>query len=77
MWSKELLERTRNEAYEGAMMKRGGFSDDSFGMIQKRDSEGITIVAVEMKSYMPVPTSRVIAQYKDVEEMIAAGWVID
>ena len=77
MWSKELLERTRKDAYEGAMMKRGGFSDDSFGMIQSRSSEGITIVAVEIKSYMPVPTSRVIAQYKDVEEMIAAGWAID
>ena len=46
-------------------------------MIKSRGSDGIKIVAVELKDFMPVPTDKVIAQYKNIEEMIADGWVID
>lgn len=74
MWSEKLIELTKDEAYEGSMMKK---SNVKFGMIKRRGSDGIKIVAVELKDFMPVPTDKVIAQYKDIDEMISDGWVID
>lgn len=74
MWSEKLIELTRTKACSGSMMKK---SNGKFGMIKSRGSDGIKIVAVEMKDFMPVPTDKVIAQYKNIDEMIADGWVID
>lgn len=74
MWGEKLIELTKDEAYEGAMMKS---SAGKFGMIKSRGVESIEIVAVELKDFMPVPTDKVIAQYKNIDEMIADGWVID
>lgn len=73
-WSDSLIEKTRSEAYPGAMMKR--LNGDS-GMMSKRDADGIKIVGVRCENYMPVPTDEVIAEYKSMNEMIAAGWAID
>lgn len=74
MWSEKLIELTRTKACSGSMMKK---SNGKFGMIKSRGSDGIKIVAVELKGFMPVPTDKVIAQYKNIDEMIADGWVID
>lgn len=74
MWRKELIELTRKQAYPGTMMKS---SAGKFGMIKSRGVESIEIVAVELKDFMPVPTDKVIASYKNIEEIIADGWVID
>ena len=71
MWSEKLIELTKDEAYEGSMMKK---SNRKFGMIKSR---GVESVAVELKDFMPVPTDKVIAQYKNIDEMISDGWVID
>lgn len=60
MWGEKLIELTKDEAYEGSMMKK---SNGKFGMIKSRGSDGIKIVAVELKDFMPVPTDKVIAQY--------------
>ena len=74
MWSEELIELTKDEAYDGSMMKK---SNGKFGMIKSRGPDGIEIVSVELKNYFPSPTDKVIASYKNIEEMIADGWVID
>lgn len=77
MWGEKLIELTKDEAYEayeGSMMKK---SNGKFGMIKSRGLDGIKIVAVELKDFMPVPTDKVIAQYKNIDEMISDGWVID
>lgn len=74
MWSEKLIELTKDEVYEGSMMKK---SNGKFGMIKSRGLDGIKIVAVELKDFMPVPTDKVIASYKNIDEMIADGWVID
>lgn len=74
MWDEKLIELTRTKACSGSMMKK---SNGKFGMIKSRDSDGIKIVAVEMKDFMPAPTDKVIAQYKNIDEMISDGWVID
>lgn len=74
MWSEKLIELTRTKACSGSMMKK---SNGKFGMIKSRGSDGIKIVAVEMKDFMPVPTDKMIASYKNIDEMIADGWVID
>jgi len=74
MWGEKLIELTKDEAYEGSMMKK---SKGKFGMIKSRGVESIEIVAVELKDFMPVPTDKVIAQYKNIDEMISDGWVID
>ena len=74
MWSEKLIELTRTKACSGSMMKK---SNGKFGMIKSRGSDGIKIVAVELKDFMPVPTDKVITQYKNIDEMIADGWVID
>ena len=52
-------------------------SNGKFGMIKSRGSDGIKIVAVELKDFMPVPTDKVIGSYKNIDEMISDGWVID
>lgn len=74
MWGEKLIELTKDEAYEGSMMKK---SNEKFGMIKSRGVESIEIVAVELKGFMPSPTDKVIASYKNIEEMISDGWVID
>lgn len=74
MWGEKLIELTKDEAYEGSTMKK---SNGKFGMIKSRGVESIEIVAVELKDFMPVPTGKVIAQYKNIDEMISDGWVID
>ena len=74
MWSEKLIELTRTKACSGSMMKK---SNGKFGMIKRRGSDGIKIVAVELKDFMPVPTDKVIASYKNIDEMISDGWVID
>ena len=74
MWSEKLIELTRTKACSGSMMKK---SNGKFGMIKSRDSDGIEIVAVELKDFMPVPTDKMIASYKNIDEMISDGWVID
>jgi len=74
MWEEKLIELTKDEAYEGSMMKK---SNGKFGMIKSRGVESIEIVAVELKDFIPVPTDKVIAQYKNIDEMISDGWVID
>ena len=52
-------------------------SNGKFGMIKSCGVESIEIVAVELKDFMPVPTDKMIAQYKNIDEMISDGWVID
>ena len=74
MWSEKLIELTRTKACSGSMMKK---SNGKFGLIKSRGSDGIKIVAVEMKDFMPVPIDKVIASYKNIDEMISDGWVID
>lgn len=74
MWSEKLIELTKDEAYEGSMMKKFG---GKFGMIKSRGPDGIEIVSVELKNWFPAPTDKVIAQYKNIDEMISDGWVID
>lgn len=74
MWGEKLIELTKDEAYEGSMMKK---SNGKFGMIKSRGVESIEIVAVELKDFMPVPTDKVIVHYKNIDEMISDGWVID
>ena len=74
MWSEKLIELTRTKACSGSMMKK---SNGKFGMIKSRDSDGIKIVAVELKDFMPVPTDKVIGSYKNIDEMISDGWVVD
>lgn len=74
MWGEKLIELTKDEAYEGSMMKK---SNGKFGMIKSRGVESIEIVAVELKDFMPVPTDKAIASYKNIDEMISDGWVID
>ncbi len=73
-WSDNLKNLTRKEAYPGAMMKN---LDGGEGMISARSEKGITIVGVKYGEYFPVPTDEVIGEYKDVEDMINAGWAID
>lgn len=46
-------------------------------MIKSRGLDSIKIVAVELKDFMPVPTDKVIGSYKNIDEMISDGWVID
>lgn len=73
-WSKELMERTRDEAYSGAMMKS---LDHKYGMMTKRDANGIKIVGLQKGSFFPMPTDEVIADFADIDELLAAGWAID
>ena len=73
MWGEKLIELTKDEAYEGIIFNISFFI---FWMIKSRDSDGIEIVAVELKDFMPVPTDKVIAQYKNIDEMIAYGCFI-
>ncbi len=73
-WSDNLKNLTRKEAYPGAMMK---CLDGRDGMMSARSENGIKIVGVKVENYFPVPTDEVIAEYKDIEEMINAGWAID
>ena len=73
-WSENLKNTTRKDAYPGAMMKN---LDGRDGMMSDRSENGIKIVGVEVENYFPVPTDKVIAEYKDVEAMIADGWAID
>lgn len=73
-WSDSLIETTRSEAYPGAMMKS---LKGNFGMMSERNPGCIKIVAVKSENYMPVPTDEVIAEFKNIDEMIKAGWAID
>ena len=74
MWSEKLIEQTKEKAWPGAMMKKTG---GKHGMMSCREADEIKIVAIEFKDYMPFPTDEVIASYKDIDAMIADGWVID
>ncbi|MCR5723760.1 MAG: hypothetical protein K6G80_01585 [Treponema sp.] len=73
-WSESLIKKTRSEAYPGAMMKS---LKGDFGMMSARGEGCIKIVGVRSENYMPVPTGEVIAEYKSMDEMLAAGWAID
>lgn len=74
MWSQKLIDTTREQAYPGACMK---CSDGQYGIMTKRDASGIEISGIELKNYMPVSTGEIIAKYKNFDEMLNAGWVID
>ena len=38
---------------------------------------GIKILGVQPSGFLAIPSDEIIGTFADVEEMIAAGWVID
>ena len=72
-WSEYKKNETRENIGPGAMVKseRGeyGFFCDS--------AAGIKILGVQPSKFLPVPSDEIVATFADIEEMIAAGWVID
>lgn len=73
-WSDALKNKTRTCAGDGAMLKNESYK---FGFFSTRPEGGIRILGVTTKNYFPVPTDTVLAEFSDIEQMIAAGWVLD
>lgn len=72
-WSEYKKNETRENIGPGAMVKNGmgqyGFFCDS--------DAGIKILGVQPSEFLPVPSDEIVATFVDIEQMIAAGWVID
>lgn len=73
-WSEGLINKTREIAGDGCMLKS---LKGEFGFYFSTPGGNIEIRGVESKNFFPVPAKEVIATFSDIEEMIAAGWVID
>ena len=72
-WSKEIKEKTRKNAGDGAMLKN---EQADFGFYCSCE-DGIKILGIKTGSILPMPSDEVIATFKDINAMIDAGWVID
>ena len=48
-----------------------------YGFYFSTGKGSIEIRGVDDSSFMPAPTKEVIATFSDIEDLIAAGWVID
>ncbi len=72
-WSEEKKNETREEIGPGAMVKDGR---GQYGFFCASDA-GIKILGVQPSGFLAVPSDEIVATFDDVEEMIAAGWVID
>ena len=73
-WSENLINKTREIAGDGCMLKS---NKGQFGFYFSKGNGAIEIHGVETKNFFPVPSKEVIATFSDIEEMIAAGWVVD
>ena len=72
-WSEEKKNETREKIGPGAMVKNGR---GQYGFFCASDA-GIKILGVQPSGFLAVPSDEIVATFADVEEMIAAGWVID
>ena len=72
-WSEEKKNETREKIGPGAMVKNG---QRQYGFVCTSD-DGIKILGVQRSGFLAVPSDEIVATFTDVEEMIAAGWVID
>lgn len=72
-WSEEKKNETREKIGPGAMVKNGR---GQYGFFCASDA-GIKILGVQPSGFLAVPSDEIVATFTDVEEMIAAGWVID
>ena len=72
-WSEEKKNETREKIGPGAMVKDGR---GQYGFFCASDA-GIKILGVQPSGFLAVPSDEIVATFADVEEMIAAGWVID
>ncbi len=73
-WSEGLIKKTREIAGDGCMLKS---LKGEYGFYFSTGNGNIEIRGVNDKNYFPVPTKEVIATFSDIEDLIAAGWVID
>ena len=77
-WSDKIKDLTRRNAGSGAALKSW---DGGFGIFGASLDGKVYIYAVDEEKSMelcfPVASDEVIATFANVEEMIAAGWVID
>ena len=73
-WSEGLINKTREMTGDGCMLKS---LNHEYGFYFSTEKGSIEIHGVDDSSFMPAPTKEVIATFSDIEEMIAAGWVID
>ena len=72
-WSEEKKNETREKIGPGAMVKNGS---GKYGFLCTSDA-GIKILGVQPSGFLAVPSDEIVATFSDVEELIAAGWVID
>ncbi|MBR5581201.1 MAG: hypothetical protein IKW26_07895 [Treponema sp.] len=72
-WSEEKKNETRENIGPGAMVKN---EERKYGFFCSSDA-GIKILGVQPSGFLAIPSDEIIGTYADVEEMIAAGWVID
>lgn len=72
-WSEEMKNKTRENIGLGAMVKNGR---GKYGFFCASDA-GIKILGVQPSEFLAIPSDEIIGTFADVEEMIAAGWVID
>ncbi len=72
-WSEEKKNETREGLGPGAMVKDG---KGGYGFFFSSDT-GIRLLGVQPSGFLAIPSDEIIATFSDVEEMIAAGWVID
>ena len=73
-WSNELINTTKKIIGDGCMVKS---SDWKFGFFSSTADGGVRIFGVESKDFVPLPSNKIIATFSSVEEMLAAGWVVD
>ena len=73
-WSEGLIKKTREIAGDGCMLKS---LKGEYGFYFSTGKGSIEIRGVDDSSFMPAPTKEVIATFSDIEDLIAAGWVID
>ena len=72
-WSEEKKNETRENIGPGAMVKN---EERKYGFFCSSDA-GIKILGVQPSGFLAIPSDEIIGTFTDVEEMIAAGWVID
>ena len=73
-WSEGLINKTREMAGDGCMLKN---HNREHGFYFSTPGGNIEIRGISEKTTFPVPTKEVIATFSDIEEMIAADWVVD
>ena len=73
-WSKELINKTRETAGDGSLLKN---NNREYGFYFSTPGGNIEIRGISEQSIFPVPTKEVIATFSDIEELIAADWVVD